>query len=231
MKIFVSNLIAAELSKEISIEVLPLKSYRFLDFPVNTHADMLVFVIDKTIFCYEDYYLENRKIFNVAENEGYEIVFVSKRCGKNYPDDVGLNIFRMGRVLFANLSYIANEIVEYANENGYALVNTNQGYAACSTLVLNDENAITADKSIYKAIKSQGKNVTLISPNGIQLDGYNCGFIGGASCVIDKTVYFFGNIKNHPSYDIICGIIIDLGMAFKIISSLDVYDFGGIRLI
>ena len=231
MKLFVSDSVSELIKGAIDISPLPLKPYDCLDAPVSSHADMLVFVLENRIFCYADYYLVNKDIFDIAENEGYKIVPVSKKCQKNYPYDISLNALVMGKVIFANLKYIAKEIINYAQEEGFSFVNVKQGYSACSTLVLDDNNAITADKGMYNAISLAGKNATLISKEGIILNGYDHGFIGGASFVIGDTVFFFGDIKTHPDYQMIHSKINELDMKEFCILRGDVFDFGGGKII
>lgn len=230
-KAFVSYNIASDILDNCGIEPLVLLPYEALDAPVNSHADMLVFVIENKIFCYKSYYEQNKAIFEEAGKMNYEIIQISKLCKKDYPNDISLNALIMGKTIFANLKHTAVEILEYANKNNYKLVNVNQGYCACATLALDENNAITADKSIYKALLKEGKRVELISPNGIDLQGYNCGFIGGASFVADKNVYFFGDIKAHPDYEKIHKKIKACGMKEFSISQGDVFDFGGIKLL
>ena len=60
---------------------------------------------------------------------------------------------------------------------------------------------ITADPSIYSAALNAGLDALFINnPDGaIRLDGYSCGFIGGASGVCKNTVYFSGDISLHPN--------------------------------
>ncbi len=229
MKLFASSYISEALQKKSGISVLPLAPYDKLDTPVNTHADMLAFVLGKRIFCYEEYYNQSKGIFDIAENDGYEIVKISRHCSKNYPNDIALNVLKIGKIICANLKYTAKEILDYASELGYELIDVKQGYSACSTLVLDDNNAITADKSIFDALSKVGKQVTLISEGGIKLDGYSYGFIGGASCVIGDSVYFFGDIKKHQNYDEIHATIISCKKREIIISCGDVFDFGGAR--
>ena len=64
MLAFVSIDIAEQFKMKTGIEVLPLKPYNKLDKPVSSHADMLINIIEDRIFCYEDYYLENKDIFD-----------------------------------------------------------------------------------------------------------------------------------------------------------------------
>lgn len=230
-KAFVSCDVARVLEKHRLVQPLSLMPYSSLDTPVNSHADMLVFIMERKIFTYKDYYEQNKAVFDEAIKEGYELVLVSKICDREYPNDIALNALRVGKSLFANLKHTALEILEYAGECGYSLINVKQGYTACSTLVLNESTIITADKSIYEASLRNGIDALLIENGGITLEGYDYGFIGGASLVIDKNVYFLGEIKNHPSYEQIKDKIKSVGMEIFEIMSGNVCDFGGIRLI
>ncbi len=230
-KAFVSCDAARILENHCSVQPLSLMPYSSLDTPVQSHADMLVFIMEGKIFTYKEYYEQNKKVFDEAKKEGYELVFVSKICGREYPNDIALNVLRVGKLLFSNLKHTAVEILEYAGECDYRLVNVKQGYSACSTLVLNESTIITADKSIYDASLRNGIDALLVESGGITLEGYDYGFIGGASFVIDKNVYFLGEIKNHPSYEKIKDKIKSVGMEIFEIMSGNVCDFGGIRQI
>ena len=162
---------------------------------------------------------------------GYEIVKISSPTSAKYPSDIALNALKIGNLICGKLKYVAKEIIEYAKALGFQLIDVKQGYSACSTLVLDDDTVVTADKSIYNALAKAGKRVVLISQGDIKLDGYDYGFIGGASCVIDDTVYFFGDIKKHKDYEKIYSEIARLKMKEKSISCEDVFDFGGARAI
>ena len=229
MKLFASCHIAKVLQNVCGVDVLPLSPYKKLDTPVNTHADMLVFVLDKRVFCYEDYYTINKDIFNVAEKDGYKIVKISPPPSAKYPNDISLNVLKMGNLICGNLKYVAKDIINYALERGYSLIDVKQGYSACSTLVLDENIAITADKSIFNALSRAGKSITLVDEGCIRLDGYNYGFIGGASCVVGDSVCFFGDIKNHKNYDKIHAKILESKKREISISCGDVFDFGGAR--
>ncbi len=211
------------------VDWIPLKPYDKLDLPVNSHADMLIFIIGRKIFCYEEYFEQNKSIFEGLED--YEIVKIAKKCGAKYPDDIALNALVLDKLIIASLKHTSSEILEYAKGAGYKLINVNQGYSACSTLVLNKDTIITADKGIYDAVIAEGKDALLISAGGILIDQYSYGFIGGASFVIDDTVYFFGDISKHQDYEKIKGKIDSLGMKISSIMLGNVFDFGGIRLL
>ena len=65
------NYEVAEAFKEVTgIDVVPLYPYDKLQVPVSAHADMLFCILDKTVFCYEDYVKENNLIFVIS----YDII-------------------------------------------------------------------------------------------------------------------------------------------------------------
>ena len=133
--------------------------------------------------------------------------------------------------LFCRVQSAAKEIKDYALENGYELIDVKQGYAGCTTLVLNENNAVTGDPSIKIAMEKSGINVLFIDEDNIRLPGYNKGFIGGASLVINDTVYFFGDVKKLSEYSKISSFISSLKMKEISILSGDVVDFGGGKVI
>ena len=231
MTAVLSKLVSEKFNKVTGIEVLPLEAFCNLDAPVSSHADMLLCVIEKNVFCYEKYCLENARIFDKISSLGYNVIKVKKPCAKEYPGDIALNVLIMGKTLFCNIKNTAVEIINFAKSNGYKIVNVKQGYSACSTLILDERHAISADPSIISAIKREGKKVLESSPEGISLDGYGCGFIGGASGVSGKKVYFFGDYKSHPSHAEIDAFLNKNG--FEPIKILDtkLCDFGGIKFL
>ena len=230
MKVLISREIAAQFSSATGIEAVSLPPYNKLDLPVQCHADMLFCVLDNKIFCYEEY-VHLYDLLPTLAGQGYEVNFVEKGCDTKYPDDISLNVLVMGKTIFCNKAYTAQEILEHASENGYTVVNVKQGYAACSTLVLDENTAITADRGVCDAIKRQGKECLLVDGDDITLSGYSCGFFGGASGVIGNNVYFFGDISGLKSGNEILDFLHRKNRAVFSISSGRVCDFGGFKVI
>ena len=77
-------------------------------------------------------------------------------------------------------------------------------------------------------LEKNGVNVTLISNGGISLPPYDYGFIGGASGVIGKNVFFFGDISKHPDCKKICSAIENAGYTPVSLSDEELTDLGGI---
>ena len=70
----------------------------------------------------------------------------------------------------------------------------------------------------------------LISSGDIKLEGYDYGFIGGASGKIsDNTVVFFGNAEMHPRYSSIRELCYKNKIEIKILcKTMPLTDVGGI---
>lgn len=70
----------------------------------------------------------------------------------------------------------------------------------------------------------------LISSGDIKLEGYDYGFIGGASGKIsDNTVVFFGNAEMHPCYSSIRELCLKNKIGIKILcKNMPLTDVGGI---
>ena len=102
------------------------------------------------------------------------------------------------RFVFGNQKLLSRTLVSLAKKAGIELVHTNQGYAKCSTLLLDGTHAITADAGMCRAMEKVGINVLKIGEGGVVLPPYPYGFIGGASGVFDRCVYFLGPWKRIP---------------------------------
>lgn len=225
-----SNLISKEFEKATGIKALSLKPYSKLDFPVSTHADMLLCVIENTVFSYEDYYYENIELFTKIKQYGYDIILVEKECSKMYPDDIALNVLVINKMIFCYAKHTAKEILNFAQKNKYKIVNVRQGYAACSTFIVDNHCVITGDAGIKSALENENIDVSLVSNDNIDLPGYNCGFIGGSGVTIDNKAYFFGKIKKHPDYDRIKSVFSNKQIEICEITTEKVCDFGGVKI-
>lgn len=231
MKILANFQISDSLAKTTGLDVIPLYPYKRLDEPVSAHADMLFAIIKDTIFCYKDYLDDYPILKEAIASSNYRLSYADIACAREYPQDIGLNVLVMGNHIFCNQEFTAGNLLEYAKGLNYKIVNVKQGYSACSTLVLNDNTAITTDVGIKKAIEGVGKKALLIPSDDIHLPPYSCGFIGGASGKIGNAVYVFGNLDTLKHADEIRAMIQASGCTPFEIPLGRVYDFGGIKVI
>lgn len=208
---------------EMGYKIIPSDTIDCFHLPEQKHADMHVLTINKDIFLLSECsQLKN----SLAE---YKPVICSKRVGKSYPENIQLNFLYLNNKIFGKLSAIAPELKQYCINNDIKMINVNQGYCRCSTLVISDNAVITADSSIEKALSKEGIEVLRISEGNIRLEGFDYGFIGGAGAKIDDKIIFLGNICMHPDYIKIKDYIFRHNLEIKIISpNMPLTDIGGI---
>ncbi len=151
-----------------------------------------------------------------------------KRLGQNYPEDVILNALLLGSFLFANTNSLDPVACRVASQNDIEIVHTKQGYAKCSALVI-ENGVISADSGIINAVRKRGFDALLIKPGQIAIDGYDYGFIGGASHFDPylNTVFFYGDIERHENFVQISDFIKAHGKNYISLSKDTLFDYGG----
>lgn len=210
--------------------VLKLPRHKGLTEAIESHPDSLLFRVGNRIVATCNYCDEAAYVFSDVREFCPEarLGFIDVALGNSFPADAKINAATIGKYLIANKKTVAREILEISEKEGLALINVNQSYPNCSILKINDENVITADVGISRALGEVGINVLLITPGHISLPPYEYGFIGGASGVDGKTVYFLGDIMTHPDGKRITEFIENLGMKAVSLDSGELQDMGGI---
>ena len=112
------------------------------------------------------------------------------RLRSDYPRDVIYNACSTGKFFIHNLKYTDPALLTKADELGLIKVDVPQGYARCSTCVVNANSIITYDRGIAKAARAAGLDVLEIAPGHVELPGYDTGFIGGTGGLVkDRRKY------------------------------------------
>ncbi len=139
-------------------------------------------------------------------NEENKIIFCDRgvdiQNNYGYPYNIGFNCVNVGNKLICNKKYSCKTVLDYAEKNGIEILDVKQGYAKCSTCVVADNAIITEDESIAWRAEENGIDVLKIEKGYVKLDGYDYGFIGGCSGLIENNLLAFnGNINLHPEYE------------------------------
>lgn len=159
-----------------------------------------------------------------------EDAIISAREGEltpGYPQEAACNALVMGRKLFCRIGSASPRLLGAAKASGIDTVPVKQGYAACSVCKVSDRAAITADSGMAAALECEGIDVLRIRPGHILLPGYDTGFIGGASALLDGTLIFFGNIFDHPDWPEMKQFITAHGVEYKYFDKIPLTDLGG----
>ena len=193
----------SELKKEgFSPILMPPADY--LDKPVASHTDMLLFIGFGRLFCHISYYEKNKDLIDrIISISGLALTVSEEETGNKYPGDVLFNACLVNNKLICNKKSVSRLILECAQETNCEIINVPQGYTKCSICPISDNAIITADKAIAEACKGFGMDVLLINEGDISLPPYSFGFIGGTAGAWGDKVFFCGSIDTHKDADII----------------------------
>ncbi len=208
----------------LGFDVFWLPNNTNIDKKLSGHSDLSIFIYKNTAILAN--YLMGQEIVNFLTNRGFNVILSNENQGVKYPKDINLCASLIGDKLLHCSKYTDKKILDLKLD----CIEVKQGYARCSCLTFGD-CIITSDKGIAAALNRNNIETLLIDEDGIILEGYSRGFIGGASFVCDNTVYFIGDINKHPDgklisefilknkYEVCCvydGELIDIGGAVVI---------------
>lgn len=160
---------------------------------------------------------------------GYDAKILNKKIHSPYATECMLNCVVLGKKLIYNPQTVCRDVLTIADENGYKLIPVNQGYTKCSICIVNDNALITDDESINNACKLNGIDSVLISKGSVKLEGFNYGFIGGCTGLIDKNKLLFnGDINYHTDCNRIIDFLAKYDVAPMIIENEPLTDIGSI---
>lgn len=147
--------------------------------------------------------VSNRFVYQLEE-KGFRLIFGETEIGGNYPSNIAYNAARVGKNLICNKKYTDKRLIAEAEKLNLNIIDVKQGYSKCSLCVVEEAAVISSDDGILKACSSNGIDFKKIRSGNIALQGFDYGFIGGASGYLSSSeLGFYGNISFHPDYDII----------------------------
>ena len=230
--VLVSSKISEKCAKSLEnrgFELIKVPENASFDGPVSAHPDIFAFVIDNNIVCH-------REIKHLFEKmQGNYKITEARDFGKAekclYPDDCGLNFALCGDKLIGKQKCADQKIKEIVEKYNLKIFDVNQGYAKCNICIVDGNSIITEDKGIYKKCTLAGMDVLLLEKYEVNLEGYKNGFIGGASGLYNKTLYFCGNIQAHGEYEKIYNFCSSKGISVVSLSDEPLCDCGSLIFI
>jgi hypothetical protein len=214
---------AESVCQKSGLECIILPFSKRISDSVKGHADSLVFLKDGALITFDDYYLENRPLFDSLK---IPIITTNEYYSDTYPYDILFNAIEINGTVIGRCENISALIKEGKSE-----IRVPQGYARCSTLLAGVSCAVTADLKLSRALTELSVDTLLIRSGHIILEGYDYGFIGGASIVFENTVFFFGRIEDHPDYYLIKEHLEKHGYSLSSLSDAPLTDCGGAIII
>jgi hypothetical protein len=132
------------------------------------------------------------RYFKLFDLHGITWVYGCNPNGFDYPDSAIYNAVVTPSLLIHNLSITDPVIKELAGVR--KKIQVNQGYTRCNLLPLPNDVFITSDRGIFAVLVREGFEVLYVSPNGILLEGFPHGFIGGVCGVFGDQVFMAGSL-------------------------------------
>lgn len=208
---------------DLDMDVLWLSDNPYIDSRLAGHADLSVIRLEKKIIA-SRYIIEDDNYVNFLTNEGYDVLPARAAQGKKYPEDSNLCACVAGNSLIHNLHYTDPAILDiFQGEK----IHVGQSYARCSCCVVDADCLISADSGIEHAVYKHNIELLKIKAGGIVLDGFDYGFIGGASIVLDDAVLFTGMISDEHDRCCVEAFVRNRGKQPIYLSHGRVFDIGG----
>jgi len=206
----------------LNMEVVWLPDNPDIDIRLAGHADLSAAVPEPaTIVAARGVY---PCIVNKITNKGHRVIRSSPQNAV-YPGMAGLCICVVGQYTIYNKKTIDPVLAACLTGTH---IHVTQGFTACSVCVVSDKAIITADDVIARRASDAGLDVLHIAPGMIELDGFDTGFIGGASFLIDDTVLAFtGSLDAHTDKDKIMGFLAKHGIKPFFLTKDPIFDVGG----
>lgn len=149
-----------------------------------------------------------------------------EKIGSKYPGNIIYNAACTGKFFIHNTKHTDPELLDQIPET-VEIISVQQGYTKCNTLIVNENSIITSDAGIHKSCYDK-LDLLLIEKGHIKLQGFDYGFIGGASGRIGDTIIFNGDVSQHPDYEKIAAFIEDRDLKIKYFTEYPLEDIGSI---
>lgn len=191
------------------------------------HADLSVFHAGGERM-YLAPYLRGSEFAKKLKALGADIIYADIAQSPIYPNDTQLNIAVIDSSLIFNHKSSYLPAVNYLTiERGYQAISCKQGYAKCSILIVNERSLITQDPGIARAAIGAGLEVLQILPDGVALDGFSCGFIGGAGFKLNTgELAFTGILDVLPDKPRILAFLAERNITPVYLTDAPIFDIG-----
>ena len=203
----------------------------YVDARLAGHADLSINKFSKNGAILSEY-IQNSQLFEQLQSLGYECIFTENAEKPQYPYDAGLNVCQIGNTLIYNSRTICEVLNKELESTATNRIDVRQGYTKCAVCIVNENSIITQDKAIHSKATSNGIESLLVSDGIAGLEGFDCGFIGGASFKINShQIAFTGTIECSQEKNAIESFLADRGIEAVYLTERKLFDIGSAILL
>lgn len=139
-------------------------------------------------------------VYHFFVDRGIEIIKGSSEPLTDHPADAPYNVCIIKDCALHNFKHTDPVLLDFLSTR-YELADVKQAYTKCAVSVINEGFVITQDVGIAKALEKRGIEALLIEESKIRLDGYEYGFIGGASLMGSRNIWIVnGSLQKLDSW-------------------------------
>lgn len=206
-------------------KIIEIKKINIVYEAISSHADIYVCKMRKEIIIEPNQF---RFIKKELDLNSVKYKIGKNPLGFNYPDNIGFNALCTGKYLIHNLKYTDHLILNTAKSLSLIPISVSQGYTKCNIVEVDNNSLITSDVGIAKALENYDLNILVISQGYVMLDGFNYGFLGGASGKVGNKIIFNGDLSLHPDFKIIIDFINSNNLEVVYFNEYPLTDIGSI---
>ena len=204
---------------EHNIDVIWLNNNTFVDERLAGHCDLMAVHLGGNRLAVQSSIADDCKLIN-----NVELICTENPTKPEYPYDAGLNICIVGEKIIYNPKSANNMII---SQLGGTKLCCKQGYTKCSVCVVDENSIITADNKIAAIAANAGMDVLHVGDKITALDGFEHGFIGGASFKISRNkMAFTGVITDASERSRIERFLNERGIAPVYLTNAPIFDIG-----
>jgi hypothetical protein len=190
---------------------------------ISGHPDMFICQIDNKLIISPSAPTE---IVNQLHKSNIELVYGILPIGMKYPETAKYNAVITNKSLICNMKVADRAILDICVNR--TPIHTNQAYTRCNLIALDDDNFITSDKSIERALLNKQLNVLFVSPESIILKGFKHGFFGGCCGVYEKKIFIIGRLNHFSAKESVISFLTNAGYTIVELYDGPLIDGGGI---
>ena len=173
-------------------EVIEIFSENITYAAISGHPDVFCCPVGEKLVVSSALPSEYIKLFNI---HNIKWIYGEMPNGFNYPESACYNAVVTDHLLIHNLTITDTKILELSGTRKQ--INVNQGYTRCNLLPLPGEKFITSDKGIFNVLTKEGFEILYVNPDGILLEGFPNGFIGGVCGIKENMIFISGSLSGY----------------------------------
>ena len=164
------------------------------------------------------------ELFEFLGSHNIAYLMGGKDVGHELDNSVQYNCLSTSQFLFHKSGFTDPLILEINKDKEF--ISLPQAYTRCNLVHLCEDKYMTSDRGIENVLLKKGLSCFYFNPEEITIQDHNNGFIGGAVGILDKRIFFNGNVELHADGQKLKEYLLNLDFDIINLSDVSLYDGG-----